>query len=189
MLAQRKCPLPTGRPALARIPQADLPFPFRCQQIVVDPNLIRLYLIAVEPDIVLHVRERRIGEALGIVGPNVTAPPVFRLLHLGQNPIRFEGLARAHRDQAMLEIVEGADDDVKITNAGLMLIGDPADDFGCGTGNDFHLEPEFLSDRGFQCPAQLRARRNAEDHLAFLLCGLHSLDPFALPICLGRGGK
>jgi hypothetical protein len=62
------------------------------------------------------------GEPLSLIGPDVTRPPIFRILDLGQNPVSFQRVHRAHRYQAMLQIIEGADNDIEVADACLILV-------------------------------------------------------------------
>src|SRR6266481_3837346 len=110
-----------------------------------------------------------IDETLGVVDPDITAPPVLRVFDFGKHEPGLHWLQHACRQETLHDGLGAPDMEIEIANASLGLIDDARDKAGTAGGDQVQRDAEALGESLLDSFAQLSAGRNRNDDLAFLL--------------------
>ena len=79
-----KGPESVASPRIARVQKAYLTLPFWIEEIVIGPKLLSLYKLRVVPYILGDICLKAVNITLSGVDPHMPAPPLLRVLYLGQ---------------------------------------------------------------------------------------------------------
>ena len=110
----------------------------------------------------------------------MAAPPILRVLDLGKNEIIFRRIEQAAFDQR--HAGAGAENKcIEVAHAGFAFGDHAIGDLRPGGGKNLHLETETRLKRRLELAPQLRARRQPDDDLAFLLRRRNRFVPLGLP--------
>src|SRR5215471_1377175 len=150
------------------------------EQIVEGADLLGLHLIRVVPDVFSLISLRRINVALGVVDPDMAAPPVFGVFDFWKNQRRLEGLQETIGQEPADHRFTASHVEVETADAGHYLLLYFSNDGGRSAGDQVGLDAEAVLDISLDVLSQLSAGGNGHDNLPFLLGGFNDSVPFVL---------
>src|ERR1051325_6345095 len=106
----------------AGIQVADLALPFRIEEVVERTDFSWLQQIGIVPNHLGKVGLKAVDESFGVVDPQMTAPPLFRIFYFGKHQPWFYRIENAFVQHARNYRRRTADVDIEIAHAGLKFV-------------------------------------------------------------------
>src|SRR5439155_19925177 len=96
------------------------------QKIVEGTKLRRLVFVGVSPKTNRLIGVESVDETFGVIDPDVAAPPLLRILDLGQNQERSKRLQNILRQETADNRLGSADVQIEILSAGFCFVDHPS---------------------------------------------------------------